>query len=229
MIAVRAISSPFKTLVNKADGSKGEIKSRINTVYLFDSEVEDIYLSMSVLEAVTNISGSKETLRHEVATYKTDVAGRPVDLTGLDKKFENFVRRIGFAKDSLKIVDGVSLPLWAHSYAAGSAQVASIAASISCEGAANPVVTVSLPVSKTFALQSFGPTGPLGALAGAKTNAVGNSLTAAVPGMAGADIVAAPLIFGLAPGTAAIVAGGATAGVVAAGGGGGGGGGSVSP
>ncbi len=91
MIAVRALSDPFKTLAYKADGSKGEIKSRLNIAFLFDSEVEDIYLSMSVLEAITKISGSKETLRYEVATYKTDASGQPFDLTGLGKKFEKFL------------------------------------------------------------------------------------------------------------------------------------------
>ena len=40
-----------------------------------------------------------------MATYKTDATGKSVDLTGLGKKFENFVRRVGFAKDSLKVVE----------------------------------------------------------------------------------------------------------------------------
>ncbi len=69
MIAVRAMSSPFKTLVNEDDGSKDEIKSKINVVYLFDSEMESIYFSMSALEAITKLGGSKEALRNEVATY----------------------------------------------------------------------------------------------------------------------------------------------------------------
>ncbi len=146
----------------------------------------------------------------------------------MGKKFENFVRRVGFAKDSLKVVNGVPLPLWARSYAAGSAQVASLAASISCEGATNPVVTVSLPTSRTFAMQGLGPTGPLGVLASEEANPISGSLGADVPAMAGMDIVA-PTIFGLAPGTAALVGGGGTAAGVAAAGGGGGGGGTASP
>lgn len=209
MIAVRAMSSPFKTLADIADDSKGEIKSRINAVYLFDSEVEDIYLSMSVLEAIKRVRGSRdETLRHEVATYKTDASGQPFDLSGLGKKFEIFVKKIGLAKNSLEIVDESPLPLWARSYAIGLAQVANTSAAIACEGAANPVVTVCVPASRTFAMQSLGSTGPLGALASAGAVPISSSLAAGVPAMAGMDIVAAPLIMGLTPGTAALVGGG---------------------
>jgi len=228
MIAVRAMSAPFKTAAKKKDGKKGEIKSRINSAFLFDSEIEDIYLSMSVLEAVTNLSGSKETLRNEVATYKTDASGQAFDLSGLDKKFENFVKKVGFAKKSLEIVEETQLPMWAQSYATNSAQVANISAAIACEGATNPVVTVSLPSSQTFAMQSFGSTGPLGATASTGAS-ISSSLGAGVPAMAGMNIVAAPAIMGLAPGTAALAGGGTAVGVAAAGGGGGGGGGTASP
>ncbi len=229
MIAVRALSNPFSTLADSADGSKGVIKSRVNAVYLFDSEVEDIYLSMSVLEAVTKISGSKETLRHEVATYKTDASGNAADLTGLDKKFENFVKKVGFAKKGLEIVDETPLPLWAQAYAIGSAQVASISAAVACEGASNPVATICMPVTRTFAMQSFGAAGPLGALASATVAAspISASLGVGVPAMAGMNIVT-PTILGMAPLTAAGVAGGTTA-AVAGGGGGGGGGTPASP
>ena len=223
MIAVRALSSPFKIQAEKADGGKGEIKSRINAVYLFDSEIEDIYLSMSVLEAITKISGSRETLRHEVATYKTNASGQSVDLSGLDKKFAQFVKKIGLAKNSLEIVNESPLPLWAQSFAAGPAQVANISAALACEGAVNPVVAVSLSASRTFAMQSFGPAGPLGQLAMAGADPISGSLGAGVPAMAGMNIVA-PTFLGMGLGTAGAVAGGTVGGVAVAGGGGGGGG-----
>ncbi|MCK5639698.1 MAG: hypothetical protein KAJ19_02835 [Gammaproteobacteria bacterium] len=223
MIAIRAMSDIFKTLADKADGSKGEIKSRMNAVYLFDADVEKVYLSMSVLEAVARISGSKETLRHEVATYKTDASGQSADLTGLDKKFENLVNKIGFAKKGLEVVDESPLPLWAQSFAVGSAQVASISAAIACEGATNPVAVISLPVSRTFAMQSFGSAGPLGALASSGAVPISGTIGASVTGMESTSVIL-PTIFGLTPGTAAAVGGGIGAAASAGGGGGGGGG-----
>ena len=135
MIAVRALSEPFAVKAFRKERGKGSIKSTIKVVYLFDSEIEDIYLSMSVLEATTKISGTKETLRHEVATYKTNAAGTPVDLSGLGKKFESFVRKVGLSSSSLKVVDESPLPLWAQFMALGTAQVANISAAVACEGA----------------------------------------------------------------------------------------------
>jgi hypothetical protein len=231
MIAVRALSDPFTIEATKKNGGKGSIKSRINAVYLFDSEVEDIYLSTSVLEAITNINGFKEILRHEVATYKTNAAGQPVDLTGLDKKFAQFIKRVGLAKKTFEVVNEVPLPLWAQSFAFGSAQAASISAGIACEGASNPVSMICLPTVRTFAMQSFGYTGPLASLAGlaGQTVPISSSLGAGVPAMAGMNIVGVPTVLGVPAVTAGAVAGGTTAAAVAAGGGSSGGGGTASP
>ena len=66
MIAVKALSEPFFI---KAGG--GSVRSTINTVYLFDPKIEELYLSVSVFEATKDVD-SKKTLRHEVATYRTD-------------------------------------------------------------------------------------------------------------------------------------------------------------
>ena len=94
MIAVRALSEPFVVKAAKEKGGVGPVQSRINAVYLFDPEIEDIYVSISVFEATTNINGSKEKLRREVVTYRTDAMGVPADFSGLGKNFERFVTRI---------------------------------------------------------------------------------------------------------------------------------------
>src|SRR3972149_7130866 len=62
VIAVRALSEPFVFKVSGAQGSAGNVKSKIGAIYLFDPDIEDIYLSISVFEATTNINGSKEQL-----------------------------------------------------------------------------------------------------------------------------------------------------------------------
>jgi hypothetical protein len=51
MIAVRALSEPFLVETNN-----GSISSRINAVYIFDPQIEDIYLSVSVFDGETNTS-----------------------------------------------------------------------------------------------------------------------------------------------------------------------------
>jgi len=116
MIAVRALSEPFIVKAAKEEGTGvGGLRSRINAVYLFDPEIDDVYLSISAFEATTNINGFKETLRHEVATYKTDAAGASVAMTALGKKFEKLARKMGLTKKSLKVVKESPLPQWARS------------------------------------------------------------------------------------------------------------------
>lgn len=227
MIAVRALSEPFVVTAPKKGGGRGPIKCKINTVYLFDPEIEDIYLSISIFEATTNINGYKEKLRHEVATYMTDASGESVDLTGLDKKFEKFVQKVGLAGKSLKIVDESLLPQWARSEGLNAAYVANICASTACEGALNPVVTVCMPAARTVAMQSFGTlTGGGFATAGGTVGSLG----ASVPAVGALNIAAAPAFMGVGVGTAAAIAGGTVGTVAVAGGGGGGGGaGGVTP
>src|SRR4030042_1739856 len=43
MIAVRALSEPFAVKTMKADGKTGSISSRINSIYLFDSQISEVY------------------------------------------------------------------------------------------------------------------------------------------------------------------------------------------
>ncbi|MCK4752103.1 MAG: hypothetical protein KAS75_01560 [Planctomycetes bacterium] len=149
MIAVRALSEPFfvktgRTLVN----------SRINVVYLFDSKIEDIYLSISVFEATVNVNGSKEILRHELVTYKTDEAGQPVDLSDIGADFVKFVGKVGLTGNSLKVQKQAPLPQWARSEALQAAQVANVYAATACEGALNPVATVFVPAAQVMELQA---------------------------------------------------------------------------
>ena len=229
MIAVRALSDPFAIKAEKANGKgSGLVRSRINVAYLFDSKVEDVYLSISVFGAETKISGFKEKLQHEIATYKTDANGAELDLSGLGKDFEKFIKKVGLSSSTVEVTEEAVLPLWAHSVASGSAQMANISGAIACEGATNPVLMVCIPTVHTVSMQSIGLLG-----SGAQFASVGGSLATGVPTMGTMNFAAAPAFMGVGTGlgTTAAVAGGAAAagGGVAAAGGGGGGGGAVSP
>jgi len=148
MIAVRALSEPFVIKI-----SKGFVRCKINTVYLFGPNMEEIYLSISVFEAATDVNGFNETLRHEVATYKTDPAGVPVDLSDVGKDFERLVAKVGLSKTSLEIKEESRLPQWARSEGLRAAEVATICSAAVCEGAPNPVATISIPTARVLQFQ----------------------------------------------------------------------------
>lgn len=156
MIAVRALSEPFFAKTAKEKGSVGSVQARINSLYVFDPEFEDIYLSISVFKATANINGFNETLQHVVATCKADTAGQPVDFSDLDKDkdFEKLTSKLGLTSN-LKVVKASPLPRWAQAEGIRAAQVANICAATSCEGALNPVTTVCLPAARTVQRQSF--------------------------------------------------------------------------
>jgi len=206
MIAVRALSEPFVVQAAREDGGTGSVKSRINAVYLFDPKIEDIYLSISVFDATTDFNGFKETLRHEVATYRTDAAGVSVDLTGLDKKFEKLVRKVGLTTKGLKVDKETPLPGWAQSRGLRAAQIANICAAMACEGASNPVATISMPAARMVALQGAGQI-----TAAARLGTISSLLVKSIPGVGGMKIAAAPAFMGVGAGTAGAIAGGSTA------------------
>ncbi len=149
MIAVRALSEPFFII------KQGAVMSKINSLYVFDPEIENIFLSVSVFESVTTMNGLKETLSHKVATCKTDAEGNPVNLKGLGKEFESFVAKLALTED-IKVVNASVLPDWAKNDGLRAAQVSCICSSLACEGALNPVVTVSVPTAKVIELQKNG-------------------------------------------------------------------------
>jgi len=208
MIAVRALSEPF--FVKTGNDS---IRSKINAIYLFDPKIEDIYMSISVFEAATDAYGSKEILRHEVATYRTDSAGASVDLSGLGQEFEKFVRKVGLSRKGVKVVEESPLPQWAHSEGLAAAQVANICAAMACEGAPNPVITVCIPAARTVGAQSLGQIPSIGTFATAET--VAGSLGKSVAGIGATKIAVAPAVLGMGLGTASTVAAGAAAGGLA--------------
>jgi len=218
MIAVRALSERFDVRAPNKKAGIGSIKSRIGTIYLFDPEIEDIYLSISVFEARTNMNGSLEKLRHEVATYMTDTAGVSLDLSGLGKNFETLVRKIGLTKKSFKVVKESPLPQWALSEGLNNSQVAGICAAIACEGASNPVATVCIPVARTVEMQSRGALLSDDDLAVAGLYTVTGSLGTGVPAVGALDIAAAPAFLGVGVGTAGAIAGGTVGTVAVAGG-----------
>jgi hypothetical protein len=204
MIAIRAISEPFRYEAQKP-GTEDEmetIQSRIGTVYLFDPAVETIYMSISVFEAKTKISGQWEVLRHEVATYMTNESGESLDLSGLGKSFESLVKGVKMKGEGLEVVDSVELPLWAQSEALKASQVANICASLACEGAPNPVMPVSLPVSQTLGLQSGGRLSSL-----RNGLPLFGSLGAGVPGVGNLNFIGAAPFLGIGAGNAALGAG----------------------
>jgi len=209
MIAVRALSEPFIIKVPKEKGSLGDVKSSIGAVYLFDSEIENIHMSMSVFEATTRINGFKENLRHEVATYMTDSEGNSVDFSGLDKEFGKFVRKVGLTNKAVKVVKEVPLPRWAQSEGLSFAQIANICTATACEGAPNPVSMIYMPVSHTVAMQSAGK---LAAISVAGT--ASGALAAGIPAVGAMKIAVAPAFMGVGLGTAGAIAGG-TVGTVA--------------
>jgi len=207
MIAVRALSEPFIVKAVKEQGGTGDITSKIGTVYLFDSELENIYISISVFEATTKINGSRENLRHEIATYKTDAVGVSSDLSGLSKSFEKFVGKVGLNRKSLKVVKEGPLPQWAKSEGLAAAQVANICAATACEGALNPVATVYIPATRTVAMQSFGTLPSIGTV-----GVVSSALSTSVIGIGDMKIAAVPaVLLGMDIWTAGAVGGGAAA------------------
>ncbi len=210
MIAVRALSEPF--FIQTGEGS---VRSRINAVYVFDPQIEDIYLSISVFEGETNAYGFKETLRHEVATYRTDAVGTSVDLTGLGGKFEKLVQKVGLSRKKVKIVEKSPLPRWARSEGLMVAQAANICVAMACEGALNPVVIVCIPAVRMIGMQSMGRIPSIGRFATADT--VAGTLGRSVPGLRTLRIAMAPAFLGTKLGTAALV--GVGVGSVAIGGG----------
>ena len=224
MIAVRALSEPFAFKTTKKDGQIGFVQSKIGAVYVFDPEIEDIYLSISVFEARANINGFKEKLRREVASYMTDAAGLSVDLSGLGEKFEEFVKKVGLTNKDLKVVKEAQLPQWARLGGLRTARVADMCAAMACEGAFNPVVTVCIPSSRLVFMQGFGRFA-----SAAELGTVSSALAKSVSVVGSMKIAVAPAFMGMGLGTIGTIAG-ATAGTIAvAGGGGGGGSGSRSP
>ena len=221
MIAVRALSEPFVITTEK-----GKIKAKTNALYLFDANIEEVYMSISVFDATTKMNGSKETLRHEVATYMTDAKGLSADLGGLGKKFGPFAQKVGLTKKAMKIKTQAELPAWVKQEVLDAGQVTTMCAAIACEGSLNPVVAVCIPAAQTFGMQSIGAITTIGAgaaaaggataagAAGATGATVSGSLAAGVPAVGAVGGIAG----GVTAGTAAVV-GGATAGGVAAGGG----------
>jgi len=133
MIAVAALSEPFSV-----KAGRDSVSSTVNTVYLFNPQIEDVYMSISVFEAATEARGFKETLRHEVATYKTDPAGVPVDLSDVGRDFARLVAKVGLSESGLEVIRESPLPRWARSEGLSAAQVAHICSATVCEGTLRP-------------------------------------------------------------------------------------------
>ena len=211
MIAVRALSEPFIVRVTDDDGKEATVQARINSAYLFDPQIEDVYMSVSVFECQTNMNGFKESLRHEVATYRTNEAGKSVDLTGLGKDFESLVRKVGLSRTGLKITKIVPLPAWVQTKGLRAAQVSNICAAVACEGSLNPVAAITISAARTVGMQAAGKL-----VAAGKMAAISSTLATSVTGIGSMKVAAAPAIMGMSAGTAGAVAGGTAGGVAIA-------------
>ena len=206
VIAVRALSEPVTLTINPLEEKKQNIKLRANTFYLFDSDMERVYLSASTFEQTTSINGYKEKVRYETAAYQTDARGNSVDLTGLDKKFAKFVRKVGLSRKPLEIEEDeeVPLPAWVHSSDIGitSVQTCNMAGGLACEGASNPVALIFMPINQALQAQSLGAFGVAGG-----SGTVGVAVVGEVAGLGGMNVVAPATIFGVSHGAAATMAG----------------------
>ncbi len=156
-----------------------------------------------------NGGGPREKLHHEIATFRTNAAAEPVDLSGLGKKFEKLVRKLALRKKGIKVVKEVTLPHWARFEGLSAAQVTNICAATACEGALNHVATICIPAARTVALQSAGRLASIGTI-----GTVSSALGASIPAVGAMKIAVAPAFMGVGLGTAGIVAGG-TVGTVA--------------
>ena len=159
LIAVRALSEPFQ-----ANITGGTARCRMNCAYVFCSEFEDIFMSASVFGATTSCNGYGEGLKHTVTTWKVDASGQPAefDELGKDKDFAKLISKLGVTRH-VEITKAGPLPQWARCEGVRTAQVANLCASVSCEGALNPVATIYLPVASMVGLQSFSESLTLGA------------------------------------------------------------------
>lgn len=217
LIAVRALSEPFTFETTGIDDKVDKVKCKVNSVYVFDQSIEQIYMSISVFEASTNVNGFTEKVRHELATYMTDDAGVPVNFAGLGKEFEKLVRKVGLINKDMKVTKPTDLPRWVRRDALRVIGLADTCAALACEGAPNPVVSVCIPAGRMVAMQG------LGHIAGSsQVGTVATNLAKNIGPIGSMKIAVAPGIMGLTPLQAGAIAGG-TAGGVAAGGGGGGG------
>jgi hypothetical protein len=223
MIAVRALSEPFSFETKSIDGKAGKVECKVNSVYIFDPTVEDIYMSVSVFQAETSLNGFKEELRHELATYMTDDTGVPVDFSGLGKGFEKLVRKVGLTSRDMKVTKQTQLPKWARLDGLRVIGMADTCAALACEGAPNPVMTVCIPAGRMVALQG------LGHIAGSPGLGTVASSLAKVGPIGTMKIAVAPGIMGLSAMQVGGIVGGTVGGVAAGGGGGGGSSGSRSP
>jgi hypothetical protein len=183
-------------------------------VYLFDTDVEQVYLSVSVFDASTKMNGYDEQLRNEVATYMLDTKGKPVNLSGISKDFEKMVRKLGLKNDELKVTQKVELPQWVCTSLANTIEASNICAATACEGATNPVITICAASTQTFHLQSAGYI-----LSTGVPMTVSKALVQTIPGIGGMKIAMAPAIMGLSAQTAGAAAGATAGGIAIANGG----------
>lgn len=154
LIAVRSISSPFVV-----DIAGGTALSRINSVYLFDSEIEHVYLGFSVFESATTANGLEEVLRHEIVTYRTDSNGNAVNLKGLGETFDRFIAHVGIDKE-FEVKQPVDLPQWARTDGLKASQISNISSSLACEGNMNPVISLAVSSAQLALAQVEGTPSP---------------------------------------------------------------------
>jgi hypothetical protein len=76
-----------------------------------------------------------------------------VDLSGISGNFEKFAGKLGLSGQTLKISGRTELPQWVKSEGFRNVQVANICSAIACEGALNPVSSLSIPAAAVLEFQ----------------------------------------------------------------------------
>ncbi|MGA2915235.1 MAG: hypothetical protein ABSE89_04340 [Sedimentisphaerales bacterium] len=159
LVAVRAISDPFLVKAAAQTEGYGFVKCRMAAVYLFDpyseeTGQEDIYVSAMVFLASTKMDGMTQQYRYEFGTYKTDASAVSVDMNGLDKKLEGFVRDIQLTPRPIEVNNPCCPPQWVQSEIGSVAQIASTCAAVACEQTiVNPVSNIYMAAARTYQLQ----------------------------------------------------------------------------
>ena len=148
MVAVRALSEPFTIQT-----SAGPARAKVNSVYLFDAAVENIYFSACVFETATTARGFKEILHSEVVTFRTNAEGVGVSLGDAEDGFVKLVEKVGLVDEPVRLTNPTALPQWAQSEGLLAAQAGHVCGSNVCEGAVNPVSSVSMPAVKVIEIQ----------------------------------------------------------------------------
>jgi hypothetical protein len=159
LVAVRAVSDPFLVKAAAQIEGYGYVRCKIASVYLFDPYMyetgeEDVYVGATVFLAATGMDDMTQQYRWEFGIYKTDTEASAIDMNGLSRDLEGFVRDIQLIPEPIQVKNSCCPPMWAQSEIANAAQLASACAAVACEqNIVNPVASIYLASARVYSLQ----------------------------------------------------------------------------